>query len=232
MCLDGGWHQITYEEIKDAARWVEQREDPSLSNDPFIRDNAVPTLQDDGHWDHNGPPWCNQGHPQYGAYVHLANNSQPMARAVNVEEPRVKDYHDGVDNCELEGGGVDMGFDPSDYEGMEELPSVASTSSLLLPHVKATHIAYHYEQQEQWCYTCDETGHFAHNCPVWLQALKDKKGLNAKWALSTGGWKPQNQPKRATKGTPPTKMCGSAHMVRKPDPCAEWGCFVPLAGEG
>ena len=128
---------------------MEQREDPSLSNDPFIRDNAVPTSWDDRHWDHDGPPQHNQGHPQYGGYACLANNSWPMARAVNVEEPRVKDYHDGVDNCELEGGGGDMGFDPSDYEGIEELPSVASTSSLLPPHVKAAWIAYHYEQQEQ-----------------------------------------------------------------------------------
>ena len=72
-----------------------------------------------------------------------------MARAVNVEEPRIEDYHDGVDGCELDGGGGDMGFDPSDYEGIEELPSVASTTSLLPPHVKAAQIAYHYEQQEQ-----------------------------------------------------------------------------------
>ena len=42
-----------------------------------------------------------------------------------------------------------MGFDPSDYEGIKELPSVASTTSLLLPHVKAARITYHYEQQEQ-----------------------------------------------------------------------------------
>ena len=34
MCLDGGRWQMTYEEIKDAARWVEQREDPSMSDDP------------------------------------------------------------------------------------------------------------------------------------------------------------------------------------------------------
>ena len=86
---------------------------------------------------------------QYGGYACLANNSWPMARAVNVEEPRVKDYHDEVDDCELEGGRGDMGFDPSDYEGIEELPSVVSTSSLLPPHVKAAWIAYHYKQQEQ-----------------------------------------------------------------------------------
>ena len=36
MCLDEGRHQMTYEEIKDAARWVDQREDPSMSDDPFV----------------------------------------------------------------------------------------------------------------------------------------------------------------------------------------------------
>ena len=55
MCLDGGRCQMTYEEIKDAARWVEQREDPSMSDGPFIRDNAVLTSWDDGQWDHDGP---------------------------------------------------------------------------------------------------------------------------------------------------------------------------------
>ena len=35
MCLDGGRHQMTYEEIKDAARQVEQREDPIMSDDPL-----------------------------------------------------------------------------------------------------------------------------------------------------------------------------------------------------
>ena len=63
MCLDGGGCQMTYEEIKDAARQVEQREEPSLSNDPFVRDNAVLTLWDDRHQDCNGPPQHNQGHP-------------------------------------------------------------------------------------------------------------------------------------------------------------------------
>ena len=28
--------------------WFEQREDPSLSDDLFMRENATPTLQDDG----------------------------------------------------------------------------------------------------------------------------------------------------------------------------------------
>ena len=44
MCLDGGGWQMTYEEIKDAARWVEQREDPTMSDDPFVRENVTPTL--------------------------------------------------------------------------------------------------------------------------------------------------------------------------------------------
>ena len=43
MCLDGGGRQMTYEEIKDVARWVEQREDPTTSDDLFIRENATPT---------------------------------------------------------------------------------------------------------------------------------------------------------------------------------------------
>ena len=51
MCLDGGGRQMTYEEIKDAASQVEQREDPTTSDDPFIRENVTPTLRDDGQWD-------------------------------------------------------------------------------------------------------------------------------------------------------------------------------------
>ena len=66
-----------------------------------------------------------------------------------MEDHRAEDYHDGTDNCDPEGVG-DMGFDPNDYEGVEELPSLPSTTaSLLPPHVKAAQIAYHYEQQEQ-----------------------------------------------------------------------------------
>ena len=69
MSLDGGRHQMTYEEIKDAARQVEQREDPSMSDDPFVQDNAVSTLWDDGHWNQDGQPQCNQGHPQYSTCI-------------------------------------------------------------------------------------------------------------------------------------------------------------------
>ena len=56
---------MTYEEIKDAARQVEQREDPSTLDDPFVRENTVSTSWDDGTWDQGGQPWHNQGHPQY-----------------------------------------------------------------------------------------------------------------------------------------------------------------------
>ena len=52
---------MTYVEIKDATRGVEQREDPSLSDDPFMWDNATSNLWDDRQWDRDGPPQCNQG---------------------------------------------------------------------------------------------------------------------------------------------------------------------------
>ena len=48
MCLDGGSQQMTYKEIKDAARRVEQREDPTTSDDPFVQENVTPTLRDNG----------------------------------------------------------------------------------------------------------------------------------------------------------------------------------------
>ena len=73
----------------------------------------------------------------------LANSSQSAARAVNVEEPRVEDYHNGADDCELDGGGGDLGFNPSNYEGMED--QLPSATSLLPPHIKAAWIAYHYK---------------------------------------------------------------------------------------
>ena len=141
---------MTYEEIKDAARQVEQREDPSMSNDPFVWDNAAPISWVDGHQDWDGQPQCNQGHPQYRSYMHPINHSWPAVRAVNVEDHRAEDYHNGTDNCNLEEGAGDMGFDPNDYEGAEELPSLPSTTaSLLPPHVKAAWIMYHCEKQEQ-----------------------------------------------------------------------------------
>ena len=75
MCLDGGSRQMTYEEIKDAARWVEQREDPTTSDDPFVRENATPALWDDGQRDQGGQPHCNQTHPQYGGQTRLSNQN-------------------------------------------------------------------------------------------------------------------------------------------------------------
>ena len=103
---------------------------------------------------------------------------------------------DHVDDSNLGDGADDGGFDPNNYEGADT-PS-STTASLLPPHIKAAHIAYHYEQQEQWCYTCDQTGHFSWDCPVHLKALKDKKGLNSK------GYQTQ-EPNGAVEGTPPTK---------------------------
>ena len=111
-----------------------------------------------------------------------------------------------LDSSDLDDEVGDVGFDPNNYEGVEELsPLPSATASLLPPHVKAACIAYQYEQQEQWCYTCDETGDFSHECPVCLQALKDKKGLNSKGALNVGGWKPLKQPERAMESAPPRK---------------------------
>ena len=66
-----------------------------------------------------------------------------------MEDPRV-DCPDGTDGSNLEDRAGDRGFDPNDYEGAEELsPLPSATASLLPSHVKAAHIAYHYEQQEQ-----------------------------------------------------------------------------------
>ena len=169
---------MTYEEIKDAARWVEQREDPSMSDDPFVRENATPTLRDDGQWDWGRQPHCNQGQPQYGGQMRPSSQSWPAVRVVNLEDPRC-DSPDHADESNLEDGAGDGGFDLNDYEGADS-PLPSTTASLLPPHVKAAHIAYHYEQQEQQCYTCDETGHFLWDCPVHLKALKDKKGFKLK----------------------------------------------------
>ena len=60
---------MTYKEIKDAARWVEQREDPSMLDDPFMRENTVSTSWDDRTQDQSGQPQHNQGFPQYGGQM-------------------------------------------------------------------------------------------------------------------------------------------------------------------
>ena len=202
MCLDGGGWQMTYEEIKDAARQVEQREDPTMSDDPFIRENATPTSRDDGQRDWGGQPHRNQTRPQYGGQTRSSNQNWPTVRAMNLEDHR-GNGPDPVDDSNLGDRVDDGGFDPNDYEGVDS-PS-STTASLLPPHVKAACIAYHYEQQEQWCYTCDQTGHFSWDCPVHLKALKDKKGLNLKGELNTGGRKPLKQPDGTTESTPPAK---------------------------
>ena len=202
MCLDGGGQQMTYEDIKDTARSVEQREDPTTSDDPFVCDNATPTPQDDGQWDWGGQPHHNQTRPQYGGQTRTSNQNWPAVRAINLEDPRGNGAEE-VDDGNLGDGADDGGFDPSNYEGADSTPS--TTTPLLPPHVKAARIAYHYEQQEQRCYTCDQTGHFSWDCPVHLKALKDKKGLNSKGVLNVGGQKPQKQPNGATQSTPPAK---------------------------
>ena len=188
--------------IKDAARWVEQEEDPTMSDDLFIRENATLTSRDDGQWDQGRQPHCNQGWPQYGGQTRSSNQNWPAVRAINLEDPR-GDSPDHADNSNLGDGADDGGFDPNDNEGADS-PS-PTTASLLLLYIKAACIAYHYEQQEQWCYTCDQTGHFLWNCPVCLKALKDKKGLNSKGVPNMGGQKPPKQPNGATESTPPAK---------------------------
>ena len=134
-----------------------------------------------------------------------------------MEDHRV-DCPDGTNDSNLEEGAGDLGFDPNDYEGMEDPSSQPSaTTSLLPPHVKAAHVAYHYEEQEQQCYTCDETGHFSHKCPVCLQALKDMKCLNSKGGPNAGEQKPLKQPERDAEGAPPeTEMHSSMHVSQEP----------------
>ena len=110
------------------------------------------------------------------------------------------DGADQVDDSNLGDGADDGGFDPNDYEGADSTSS--TTASLLPPHVKAAHVAYHYEQQEQRCYTCDQTDHFSWDCPVHLKALKDKKGLNSKGVPNMGGWEPPKQPDGAAGSIP------------------------------
>ena len=121
---------------------------------------------------------------------------------MNLEDLRGNGADEADDN-NLGDGADDGGFDANNYEGAD--PTSSTTTSLLPPHIKAAYIAYHYEQQDQRCYTCDQTGHFLRDCPVHLKALKDKKGLNSKGVLNTGGRKPPKQPNGATQSTPPTK---------------------------
>ena len=138
---------MTYEEIKVAARHVGQSEDCSMSDDPFVRENATTTPWDDGQWDWGRQPHHNQGWPQYRVHMRPSSQSWPAVRAVNLEDPR-GNSPDHANNSNLEDGAGDGGFDPNDYEGMDS-PSPSTTASLLPPHVKAACIAYHYEQQEQ-----------------------------------------------------------------------------------
>ena len=118
-----------------------------MSDDPFMRENATPTPWDDGQQDWGGQPCCNQGQPQYRGQTRPSSQSWPAVRAVNLEDPR-GNSPDHADDSNLEDGAGDRGFDPNDYEGADS-PSPSTTASLLPPHIKVAHIAYHYEQQEQ-----------------------------------------------------------------------------------
>ena len=120
---------MTYKEIKDAARHVEQREDPSMSSDPFMRENATPILRDDGQWDWGRQPHRNQGWPQYRGQMRPSNQSWPTVRAVNLEDPR-GNSPDHADDSNLEDRAGDGGFDLNDYEGVDS-PSSSTTTSLL-----------------------------------------------------------------------------------------------------
>ena len=74
-------------------------------------------------------------------------------------------------------------FNPDDYEGLEEFrginPLGVALDALLPPHVNAAKAMYHYDQQEQRCYTCNETGHFACNCKFKLQRGAESGGMEA-----------------------------------------------------
>ena len=150
-----------------------------------------------------------------------SNQNWPAVRAINLEDLR-SDSPDCADDSNLEDGAGDGGFDPNNYEGVD---SPSSTTASLLPlHVKADHIVYHYEQQEQWCYTCDQTRHFLPDCPVCLKALKDKKGLNSKGALNTGGQKPPKQPEGG-------RGRHFSHIVRCMASCIQPENLTPILNE-
>ena len=100
---------MTYEEIKDAARWVEQREDPSMSDDLFMRENTASTMQDDGQQDQSGQPHHNQGQPQYRGQTRPSSQIWPAVRAVNMEDPK-GNSPEGMDGSNLEDGVGDGGL--------------------------------------------------------------------------------------------------------------------------
>ena len=143
--------------------------------------------------------------------MRASNQNWPAVRAMNLEDLR-GDGADQVDDGNLGDGVDDGGFDTNDYEGTDSTPS--TTASLLPPHIKAAHIAYHYEQQEQRCYTCDQTGHFSQDCPVCLKALKDKKGLNSKGVPTREDGSPQSSPMGPRKALlPQSKIGGIMHTA-------------------
>ena len=75
LCLDGRGHNMTFRNLKMAAQRVEQRDNPEISDDPFVQDNMPATnpfhmdSQDDGRWDGNNRRNNNRW-PQYAGYGH------------------------------------------------------------------------------------------------------------------------------------------------------------------
>ena len=106
-------------------------------------------------------------------------------RATHVDEPAIED-------CKPDPYEDYNPFNTDDYIGQEEYMGLQSIpgESLLPPHVKAARIVYDYEQQEKCCFYCDETGHFAWDCPKRLKDEKEKGNLNAKGASKQGAQKP------------------------------------------
>ena len=127
----------------------------------FTRMRLLPR-ETTGQQDRGGQPRRNQTHPQYGGQARTSNQNWPTVRAMNLEDLR-GDGADEADDSNLGDGADDGGFNLNDYKGAD--PTSSTTTSLLPLHIKAARIAYHYEQQEQRCYTCDQTGHFSQRLP-------------------------------------------------------------------
>ena len=80
---------MTYKEIKDAARWVEQREDPTMSDDPCSLGRMQ--LQPHGMMD-NGIGADSlitiRVSPPYGGQMRSSNQSWATVKAINLEDLR------------------------------------------------------------------------------------------------------------------------------------------------
>ena len=194
---------MTYEEIKDAARWVEQREDPTMSNDPFVRENATPTSRDNGQWDRGRQPHCNQTRPHYKGQMRSSNQNWPTVRAMNLEDLR-GNGPDQVDDGNLGDGADDGGvltrmiMRAQTLHHLPLLPCFHCTS-----RQPTLHTTMNSRSSGATPVTKQDTSHGTALSASRL--LKDKKGLNSKEALNMGGRKPPKQPNGAVESTPPTK---------------------------